>query len=178
MVSGGLPRCCNSRRAQLAMAEADLAVMARRAARNPGKYQLRQLTQIQARLASAQAMWDEHLDDHESGRIPDDTEPDPAPRPERKLPVRRTAAPRTFTDGQLADPGSLNVTYAEAAQLTAVPVPTIRQWRSRHLLDPVARSDDGLLLFRLADVQAAERSTRERPQGRRRNTPLPHPGRR
>jgi predicted site-specific integrase-resolvase len=57
--------------------------------------------------------------------------------------------------------------YAEAAELVGVPETTVRQWRSRHHLDPVG-THHGLLLFRKEDVLRANREAMECPGGRKR----------
>lgn len=52
------------------------------------------------------------------------------------------------------------LTYAQAAVFVEVPEPTIRQWKSRHHLDPAGKDPDGRLLFRPIDVLRAEAKTR------------------
>jgi len=57
------------------------------------------------------------------------------------------------------------LTYAEAAELVGVPEATVRQWRSRRHLAPVA-VDRGVLLFRREDVERANREAMDCPAGR------------
>lgn len=57
--------------------------------------------------------------------------------------------------------------YAEAARLVGVEEATVRQWRSRRHLTPVA-VDKGRPLFRPEDVQRANREALDCPGGRHR----------
>jgi DNA-binding transcriptional MerR regulator len=58
------------------------------------------------------------------------------------------------------------LTYPEAATVAGVPVTTVRQWKSRHRLDPAGLDQNGRLLFRPIDVLRAEARARMAPQGR------------
>ncbi len=60
------------------------------------------------------------------------------------------------------------VTYVEAATIAGVPEATVRQWKSRHDLEPVGIGDDGRLLFVPMDVLRAEAKTRTANTGRKR----------
>ncbi|MGY1773520.1 MerR family transcriptional regulator [Blastococcus sp. SYSU D00813] len=52
------------------------------------------------------------------------------------------------------------IDYPEAARLAGVPEPTVRQWKSRHHLDPAGKDARGRPLFRPIDVLRAEARTR------------------
>lgn len=58
--------------------------------------------------------------------------------------------------------------YAEAAELVGVPETTVRQWRSRRHLAPVALDSRGLLLFLREDVLRANQEAMDCPAGRKR----------
>jgi DNA-binding transcriptional MerR regulator len=60
------------------------------------------------------------------------------------------------------------LSYPEAALVAGVPVTTVRQWKSRHTLDPVGVDDNGRLRFRPIDVLRAEAATRTERKGRKR----------
>lgn len=61
------------------------------------------------------------------------------------------------------------IDYPEAARLAGVPEPTVRQWKSRHRLDPTGRDERGRPLFRPIDVLRAEARTRLDGRGRKRH---------
>jgi hypothetical protein len=60
------------------------------------------------------------------------------------------------------------LSYPEAAIVAGVPVTTVRQWKSRRTLSPVAMDDNGRLRFRPIDVLRAEAATRTEVKGRKR----------
>lgn len=59
------------------------------------------------------------------------------------------------------------ITYTEAAALVGVARDTVKQWKSRHDLDP-AGWDGRAPLFRAVDVLAADAKVRAVSQGRKR----------
>lgn len=60
------------------------------------------------------------------------------------------------------------LSYPEAATFVGVPEATVRQWKSRHHLEPVEKDDNGRFRFRPIDVLRAEAATRQTRAGRRR----------
>lgn len=61
------------------------------------------------------------------------------------------------------------VTYTEAAAMCGVPEETVRQWRSRRYLTPAGRIGRRLL-FRPAEVRAANEAALAWPGGRKRKS--------
>jgi hypothetical protein len=60
------------------------------------------------------------------------------------------------------------LSYPEAATYIGLPEATVRQWKSRHALNPAGVDDNGRLRFRPIDVLRAEAKARIAPQGRKR----------